>query len=466
MSNTRTSIENELLSYTGEDNDSNSHDARDRNQQDDAKEKVEPHHAIPNYSESQIGMSSQILAIDALSIENQALMRALQAHRFAQRLHCRFGHRNATHTNIFQQDAARLIREVLVIDQNLPQALFERRWQERLDVELAQLAYMQLPLDIHVAVPQDPRFQVSFYERMLRTRTITSPSTTRLLGDDRASVAAALSGTLMQRDNIPAIMSTANDIFLLPSRPLLQTVPLNERFNARQYLSPDSSRPNDLSLSHEETIRPFSDNVSTSTHSSNADPLPVAGPQSFPLVLHRALLALEKTLGGKRIAAFLEDGMSFRIVNRTKFEQQVMVAFFPRMKGYASFQRQLNLYEFRRCMDGRYWHECFIRNDPALLIEMRRTKANRNQSSGEGNNKLSRTTSRNRDRLIAQVMSKETEWWYHCSNHDLSQWFSFRWQTSSCSAKGTIKWQRQLCCSQLSQHNHCQTTERYSEFFV
>ena len=158
--------------------------------------------------------------------------------------------------------------------------------------------------------------------------------------------------------------------------------------------------------------------------------------------------------------------MSFRIVNRTKFEQQVMVAFFPRMKGYASFQRQLNLYEFRRCMDGRYWHECFIRNDPALLIEMRRTKANGNQSSGEGNNKLSRTTPRNRDTLIAQVMSKETEWWYHCSNHDFSQWFSFRWQTSSCSAKGTIKWQRQLCCSQLSQHNHCQTTERYSEFFV
>ena len=105
----------------------------------------------------------------------------------------------------------------------------------------------------------------------------------------------------------------------------------------------------------------------------------VGGPESFPMVLHRVLAELELVGGGRSIATFLPDGRSFNIKNQALFASQVLPVFFPKMKGFASFQRQLNLYDFRRIGGGgpdrgAYRHELFVRDCPAVSCRMKRTK--------------------------------------------------------------------------------------------
>jgi hypothetical protein len=108
----------------------------------------------------------------------------------------------------------------------------------------------------------------------------------------------------------------------------------------------------------------------------------VGGSESFPMVLHRVLAELELIGGNTNIAAFLPEGLSFQIKNQSLFEQQVLPVFFPRMKSFASFQRQLNLYDFRRIgglgLDrGAYRHELFVRDYPGISCRMRRIKTKR-----------------------------------------------------------------------------------------
>ena len=74
----------------------------------------------------------------------------------------------------------------------------------------------------------------------------------------------------------------------------------------------------------------------------------VGGPESFPMVLHRALGELELVEGGRNIATFLLDGRSFYIKNKALSASKILPASFPKMKSFASFQRQLNLHDFRR----------------------------------------------------------------------------------------------------------------------
>lgn len=100
--------------------------------------------------------------------------------------------------------------------------------------------------------------------------------------------------------------------------------------------------------------------------------------QTFPLVLHRALAELEIT-GQIAIASFLPDGKSFHIRSQREFEKTILPIFFPKMKSFASFQRQLNLYDFKRIggsgIDrGAYEHELFVRDAPASASKMKRTK--------------------------------------------------------------------------------------------
>jgi hypothetical protein len=98
----------------------------------------------------------------------------------------------------------------------------------------------------------------------------------------------------------------------------------------------------------------------------------------FPVILHQALLELER-VGDTSTAAFLPDGKSFAIKNQYLFEETILRVFFPKMKGFASFQRQLNLYDFKRIggagIDrGSYCHELFHRDLPSKACEMKRTK--------------------------------------------------------------------------------------------
>jgi hypothetical protein len=101
----------------------------------------------------------------------------------------------------------------------------------------------------------------------------------------------------------------------------------------------------------------------------------------FPAKLHRLLLDLDQRRGGGNIAHFVPNGKAFVILDPHRFEREVMKGYFPRMSSYASFQRQLNLYDFRRIPYGSggsaYYHPFFLRECPSMSIEMKRIKEKR-----------------------------------------------------------------------------------------
>jgi hypothetical protein len=91
----------------------------------------------------------------------------------------------------------------------------------------------------------------------------------------------------------------------------------------------------------------------------------------FPVKLHRILLKLDQDRGGRDIAHFVPNGKAFVILNPHRFESEVMKEYFPRMSSYASFQKQLNLYDFRRS-EKAYYHPSFLREFPSKCIGMKR----------------------------------------------------------------------------------------------
>jgi hypothetical protein len=111
--------------------------------------------------------------------------------------------------------------------------------------------------------------------------------------------------------------------------------------------------------------------------------------ENFPMILQRLLTDLEKRHpGGTQIASFLPDGLSFIIRDTVEFETQIMPLYFPHMKQFASFRRQLNLYDFQRVGERSrtsqkvaYCHAMFIRDMPQLAKQMRSRKRKRPKSS-------------------------------------------------------------------------------------
>jgi hypothetical protein len=103
------------------------------------------------------------------------------------------------------------------------------------------------------------------------------------------------------------------------------------------------------------------------------------GMETFPMVLHRALAEVELVAGGSDVASFLPSGDAFIVKKQLLFQEQVLPLFFPKMKSFASFQRQLNLYDFKRVGGagpdrGAYQHKDFVRAYPTLSSRMKRTK--------------------------------------------------------------------------------------------
>jgi HSF-type DNA-binding len=98
----------------------------------------------------------------------------------------------------------------------------------------------------------------------------------------------------------------------------------------------------------------------------------------FPVKLHRLLLDLDRGRGGENIAQFVPHGKAFVILDSHRFETEVMKGYFPGMSSYASFQRQLNLYDFRPFCYGPsskvYYHPSFMREFPLLCVGMKRIK--------------------------------------------------------------------------------------------
>jgi HSF-type DNA-binding len=110
----------------------------------------------------------------------------------------------------------------------------------------------------------------------------------------------------------------------------------------------------------------------------NDDEVSILFSESFPVKLHRLLMDLHGNEGGTDVASFLPGGVAFAIHDVDRFETEVMPKYFPRMNKFASFQRQLNLYDFQRISDGlarrTYYHPIFSRDFPLLCREMKRTK--------------------------------------------------------------------------------------------
>lgn len=102
--------------------------------------------------------------------------------------------------------------------------------------------------------------------------------------------------------------------------------------------------------------------------------------QPFPEKLHE-LLEMESTPNFAQdltaIVGWLPHGRAFLVRKPKEFTRDVMPKYFRQTK-LTSFQRQLNLYGFRRITQGpdagAYYHEMFLRGRPQLCLRMIRQK--------------------------------------------------------------------------------------------
>jgi len=98
--------------------------------------------------------------------------------------------------------------------------------------------------------------------------------------------------------------------------------------------------------------------------------------EPFPLKLHRMLATVEE-VGLTNAVAWKPHGRAFQVKHVHQFVQNILPKFFRQTK-LTSFQRQLNLYGFRRIVHGpdtgAYYHELFLRGKPFLCRAMVRTK--------------------------------------------------------------------------------------------
>lgn len=98
--------------------------------------------------------------------------------------------------------------------------------------------------------------------------------------------------------------------------------------------------------------------------------------EPFPEKLHRCLDSCERD-GLSDVFSFFSHGRAFAIHKPRRFVVEIMPRFFRQTK-LTSFQRQLNLYGFKRVGqgpdNGGYYHELFLKGRPGLCVNMKRTK--------------------------------------------------------------------------------------------
>jgi len=99
--------------------------------------------------------------------------------------------------------------------------------------------------------------------------------------------------------------------------------------------------------------------------------------ESFPQKLYRMLEEAE-TNGMKDVVSFLPHGKVFVIHKPRKFVLDLIPKYFSTGR-MSSFQRQLNLYGFRRVKGGAekggYYHDFFFKGKPELCMKIKRKKA-------------------------------------------------------------------------------------------
>ena len=105
--------------------------------------------------------------------------------------------------------------------------------------------------------------------------------------------------------------------------------------------------------------------------------------EPFPEKLNRMIQQAENN-GKEDCISFFGHGRAFIIRDQQRFCKEIMPKFFKQSR-LSSFQRQLNLYGFRRISSGPdaggYFHELFLKGRPALAIHMRRVGVTQAQSA-------------------------------------------------------------------------------------
>ena len=103
--------------------------------------------------------------------------------------------------------------------------------------------------------------------------------------------------------------------------------------------------------------------------------------ETFPFKLHRMMTDVYKE-GLTDVVSFLEDDSAFFIHKPKTFVESILPKYFTSSR-LSSFQRQLNLYSFRRIgdgpMKGSYKHDKFVKGKPELCKLIKRKKTETRQ---------------------------------------------------------------------------------------
>jgi hypothetical protein len=102
----------------------------------------------------------------------------------------------------------------------------------------------------------------------------------------------------------------------------------------------------------------------------------------FPILLHSMLERAEHD-HYSHIVSWKPHGRAFAVHDKDRFVREIL-PMYSRQTQFASFQRQLNLYGFRRLSRrgpdyGAFYNELFLRSKPELAVLMSRTKVNGNE---------------------------------------------------------------------------------------
>lgn len=107
----------------------------------------------------------------------------------------------------------------------------------------------------------------------------------------------------------------------------------------------------------------------------------------FPIRLHNMLSGVEAQ-GLTHIVSWQPHGRSFLVHKPQEFSDHIMPLYFNQGK-FASFQRQLNLYGFKRLTrgpdTGSYYNELFLKGRPFLAQDIQRTKVKGNGARAASN---------------------------------------------------------------------------------